>query len=97
MKFESGKEDLMNRRQGYLIYVILLVSMCLLVIGCGTTNVQRKTTGGVALGALAGGLLGGRTGAVVGGAVGGVAGYAVGTDQDRNKEKVEQGKSGTGT
>jgi hypothetical protein len=79
----------MNRRQGYFIYVILAVSMCLLVIGCGATNVQKKTTGGVALGALAGGLLGGRSGAVVGSAVGGVAGYAVGTEQDRHKEKVE--------
>ena len=79
----------MNRKQGNLINVILIVSMCLLLIGCGTTNAQRKTTGGVALGALAGGLLGGRSGAVVGSVVGGAAGYAVGTEQDRNKEKVE--------
>ena len=79
----------MNRKQGNLINVILIVSMCLLLIGCGTTNAQRKTTGGVALGALAGGLLGGRSGAVVGSVVGGAAGYAVGTEQNRNKEKVE--------
>jgi hypothetical protein len=79
----------MNRKQGNLIYVILIISMCLLIIGCGTTNAQKKTTGGVALGALAGGLLGGTSGAVVGSAVGGVAGYAVGTEQDRHKEKVE--------
>lgn len=79
----------MNKKHGYLINVILVIIMCSLIIGCGTTNVQKKTTGGVALGALAGGLLGGSKGAVIGSAVGGVSGYAIGTDQDRHKEKME--------
>jgi hypothetical protein len=69
--------------------VTLIIGLCIVLAGCGTTNAQRKTTGGVALGALAGGLLGGSKGAVVGSAIGGVSGYAIGTEQDRHKEKME--------
>lgn len=56
--------------------------------GCGTTNTGRKTSGGIGLGALAGGLITGDAGgAVAGAAVGGLTGYAIGTDQDRHAEK----------
>ena len=74
----------------------LIVSLIVLVLaGCGATNVERKTTGGIGLGALAGGLMTGRaSGAVAGAAVGGLAGYAIGTDQDRyaDKKAIEQEK-----
>jgi len=59
------------------------------LVGCGATNVERKTTGGIGLGALAGGLITGKPGsAIAGAAVGGLAGYAIGTDQDRHAEKM---------
>lgn len=72
----------MKKKIGFLIFVIL-------VIACGTNNVQRKTTNGVALGALAGGLHGGGSGAVVGSATVSDAGYVVGTEQDMHIEKME--------
>ena len=63
---------------------IIMIPVLFLLVGCGATNVERKTTGGVGLGALAGGLITGDVrGAVAGAAVGGLAGYAIGTDQDR--------------
>jgi len=69
--------------------------MLFLLIGCGATNVERKTTGGIGLGALAGGLITGKPGgAIAGAAVGGLAGYAIGTDQDRyaDQQTLEQEK-----
>lgn len=72
----------MKKKIGFLIFVIL-------VIACGTNNVQRKTTNGVALGALAGGLHGGGSGAVVGSATVSDAGYVIGTEQDMQIEKME--------
>ena len=75
-----------NWREKPIMWIVLFM---FLLVGCGTTNVQRKTTGGVGLGALAGGLITGNlSGAAAGAAVGGLAGYAVGTDQDRNAEQV---------
>jgi hypothetical protein len=71
------------------ISVLAVIPVLFLLIGCGATNVERKTTGGVGLGALAGGLITGKaSGAVAGAAVGGLAGYAIGTDQDRHAEKM---------
>jgi osmotically inducible lipoprotein OsmB len=73
----------------------LIAPMLFILIGCGATNVERKTTGGVGLGALAGGVMSGSVGgAVAGAAVGGLAGYAIGTDQDRyaDKKVLEQEK-----
>ena len=62
---------------------------CLILISCGASNVERKTVGGIGLGALAGGLITGNvSGLVTGAAVGGVTGYVIGTDQDRHKESV---------
>lgn len=72
----------MKKKIGFLIFVIL-------VIACGTNNVQRKTTNGVALGALAGGLHGGGSGTVVGSATVSDAGYVIGTEQDMQIEKME--------
>lgn len=69
--------------------MVLIAPFLLLLISCGATNVERKTTGGVGLGALAGGLMTGRVGGVVAGAaVGGLAGYAIGTDHDRHTDKM---------
>ena len=70
--------------------IMAVISPLLFVlVGCGAANVERKTTGGVGLGALAGGLMTGDVGgAVAGAAVGGLAGYAIGTDQDRHAEKM---------
>ena len=66
-----------------------MVPVFLILVGCGATNVERKTTGGIGLGALAGGLITGKPGgAIAGAAVGGLAGYAIGTDQDRHAEKM---------
>ena len=68
--------------------MIVIGVAAIILAGCGATNVKRKTTGGVGLGALAGGLITGDVGgAVAGAAVGGLGGYAIGTDQDRNAEK----------
>jgi hypothetical protein len=72
---------------------VLVTAALVLLAGCGGTNVERKTTGGIGLGALAGGLMSGDAkGAVAGAAVGGLAGYAIGTDQDRyaDKQALEQ-------
>jgi len=75
---------IMVRKETVLVILLLAV----IIVGCGPTNTSRKTTGGIGLGALAGGLITGDVeGAVAGAAVGGVAGYAIGTDQDRHAEK----------
>lgn len=67
----------------------LVVTLFLVLTGCGATNVEKKTTSGIGLGALAGGLITGDAGAAVAGAaVGGLAGYAIGTDQDRYADKT---------
>jgi len=71
-----------------LLKVLSIGILLITLVGCGATNVERKTTGGVGLGALAGGLITGDAGgAVAGAAVGGLAGYAIGTDQDRYADK----------
>jgi len=73
--------------------ITLIAPILLILVGCGATNVEKKTTAGIGLGALAGGLMSGDAGgAVAGAAVGGLAGYAIGTDQDRyaDKKAVEQ-------
>lgn len=65
----------------------------IILTGCGATNVEKKTTAGIGLGALAGGVISGDVGgAAAGAAVGGLAGYAIGTDQDRyaDKQAIEQ-------
>jgi hypothetical protein len=71
------------------ISIIVIIPVLFMLVGCGATNVERKTTGGIGLGALAGGLITGKPGgAIAGAAVGGLAGYAIGTDQDRHAEKM---------
>ena len=73
----------------------MIFGIALVLANCGATNVEKKTTAGIGLGALAGGLMSGKPGGVVAGAaVGGLAGYAIGTDQDRyaNKQALEQEK-----
>ena len=85
----------MIRTLRYITMVALISPILLTLIGCGATNVERKTTGGIGLGALAGGLISGDAGgAVAGAAVGGLAGYAIGTDQDRyaDKQALEEAK-----
>ncbi|MGI9537187.1 MAG: hypothetical protein ACR2PB_08950, partial [Desulfocapsaceae bacterium] len=69
--------------------VVSITFIALYLVGCGATNVERKTTAGIGLGALAGGLMSGDAGgAAAGAAVGGLAGYAIGTDQDRYADKI---------
>ena len=85
----------MIRTIRYITIVALISPILFTLIGCGATNVERKTTGGIGLGALAGGLISGDAGgAVAGAAVGGLAGYAIGTDQDRyaDKQALEEAK-----
>jgi len=78
----------MIRAIRYLTLIALITPILFTLIGCGATNVERKTTGGIGLGALAGGLITGDAGgAAAGAAVGGLAGYAIGTDQDRYADK----------
>lgn len=75
--------------------IALLSFMLFMLVGCGATNVEKKTTAGIGLGALAGGVISGDVGgAAAGAAVGGLAGYAIGTDQDRyaDKQALEQEK-----
>ena len=79
--------------RGKLAIAFSLAFIVLYLVGCGATNVERKTTAGIGLGALAGGLISGDAeGAVAGAAVGGLAGYAIGTDQDRyaDEKALEQ-------
>ena len=72
-----------------LLSVLAIIPVLFFLTGCGATNVERKTSGGIGLGALAGGVMSGDVGgAVAGAAVGGLAGYAIGTDQDRHAEKM---------
>ena len=76
-------------------FTALLGLAFFILSGCGATNVEKKTTGGIGLGALAGGVITGDIGgAAAGAAVGGLAGYAIGTDQDRyaDKQALEQEK-----
>ena len=71
------------------ISILAIIPVLFMLVGCGATNVERKTSGGIGLGALAGGVMSGNVGgAVAGAAVGGLAGYAIGTDQDRHAEKM---------
>ena len=71
------------------ISILAIIPVLFMLVGCGATNVERKTSGGIGLGALAGGLITGKPGgAIAGAAVGGLAGYAIGTDQDRHAEKM---------
>ncbi|MGI9537186.1 MAG: hypothetical protein ACR2PB_08945 [Desulfocapsaceae bacterium] len=78
----------MNILINQLKFTALLSLAILVLAGCGATNVEKKTTAGIGLGALAGGLMSGKPGgAVAGAAVGGLAGYAIGTDQDRYADK----------
>jgi hypothetical protein len=78
----------MLKNKGF-ISILVIIPVLFMLVGCGATNVKRKTTGGVGLGALAGGVMSGSVGgAVAGAAVGGLAGYAIGTDQDRHAEKM---------
>jgi hypothetical protein len=84
------------RKINHFIIVAALVPVFLMLAGCGATNVERKTTGGIGIGALAGGVMSGDLGgAVAGAAVGGLAGYAIGTDQDRHAEKMALEKEQT--
>lgn len=83
----------MSRLAKELKAIALIFSMLLILVGCGATNVEKKTTSGIGLGALAGGVISGDVGgAAAGAAVGGLAGYAIGTDQDRyaDKQALEQ-------
>lgn len=82
----------------FIKHVLIVAALGLVAVnlsGCGATNVEKKTTAGIGLGALAGGLMSGKPGGVVAGAAaGGLAGYAIGTDQDRyaDKQVLEQEK-----
>ena len=85
----------MIRALRYITIVALFSPILFSLVGCGATNVERKTSGGIGLGALAGGLITGDAGGVVAGAAaGGLAGYAIGTDQDRytDKQALEEAK-----
>jgi hypothetical protein len=80
----------MTERQRLIVYAALILALCLVASGCGTTSAQRGGTGGSALGALAGGLIGGDwAGAAIGAAVGGGVGYMVGNEQDKKKAQEE--------
>lgn len=57
----------MIRTLRYITIVALISPILLTLIGCGATNVERKTTGGIGLGALAGGLISGDAGGAVAG------------------------------
>jgi hypothetical protein len=71
------------------ISILVIIPVLFMLVGCGATNVKLKTTGGIGIGALAGGVMSGDVGGdVAGAAVGGLAGYAIGTDQDRHAEKM---------
>ena len=56
----------------FSIKLLVGIVAALVISGCGGTNVEQKTMGGIGLGALAGGLITGQTqGMVAGAAIGG--------------------------
>ena len=80
----------MKQKQIVIFCTLLILALCLVASGCGTTSAQRGATGGAALGALAGGLITGDWGgAAIGAAVGGGVGYMAGNEQDKKKAQEE--------
>ena len=67
----------------------LLIGLCIVIAGCGSTRATKGATGGAAAGAVAGGLLGGWRGAAVGAAVGTGVGYIAGNEADKRQAKEE--------
>ena len=67
----------------------LIIGLCIVMAGCGSTQATKGATGGAAAGALAGGLIGGWRGAAVGAAVGTSVGYIAGNEADKNQAKEE--------
>jgi hypothetical protein len=68
---------------------ILIIVLCMVIAGCGSTKATKGATGGAAAGALAGGLLGGWRGAAVGAAVGTGVGYIAGNEADKKRAQEE--------
>jgi uncharacterized protein YcfJ len=68
---------------------ILIIALCMVMAGCGSTHATKGATGGAATGALAGGLIGGWRGAAVGAAVGTGVGYIAGNEADKKQAKEE--------
>ena len=67
----------------------LIIALCILMAGCGSTQATKGASGGAATGALAGGLLGGWRGAAVGAAVGTGVGYIAGNEADKKRAEEE--------
>ena len=67
----------------------LILGLCIVMAGCGSTQATKGATGGAAVGALAGGLLGGWRGAAAGAAVGTGVGYISGNEADKKQAKEE--------
>ena len=80
----------MRIKTNYFIHVMLVIGLCLVLAGCGTTQAQKSGSGGAALGALAGGIIGGSwADAAVGAAVGGGLGYIAGNEKDKKIAQQE--------
>ena len=67
----------------------LIIGLCIVMAGCGSTQATKGATGGAAAGALAGGLLGGWRGAAAGAAVGTGVGYIAGNEADKKRAREE--------
>ncbi|MDR0537601.1 MAG: OmpA family protein [Tannerellaceae bacterium] len=76
------------------VYLAALLSVAILLSGCGASNTVKGTAIGVGAGAAAGagiGKIAGNTalGAVIGAAVGGTAGAVIGKKMDKQKKELE--------
>ncbi len=84
------REGTMKIQRKHYIQVVMIISLCLALAGCGTTQAQKSASGGAALGALAGGLIGGSwSDAAVGAAVGTGLGYMAGNEKDKEIARQE--------
>ena len=79
----------MKTKHDHYFHIIAIIGLCIVLIGCGSTQATKGATGGAATGALAGGLLGGWRGAAVGAAVGTGVGYIAGNEADKKQAKEE--------
>ena len=84
----------MRFKQWSAVYILFTLGLCVMLIGCGTTEAQKKGSTGAVVGALSGLAIGSLvgesgTGALIGTAVGGGLGYIAGNEEDKKIAKEE--------
>src|SRR5216683_3727908 len=84
----------MNNRT-FITIVIFVLSLSIVLMGCGASNTVKGGAIGAGAGALLGGLIGKATGntavgAIIGAAVGGTAGALIGHQMDKQAEEMRK-------